>query len=221
MSVIKLGIQKLIHWLRYLCGWLFILTSSIFLTVHAVWLYRIMLSKTDILREVNLSKPVMLQNYHQLLQYLDFPWVTRLHMSNFTDSAAALKHFADVKNLLLLNNVVLILTLIVTAVGLWRMVREDRLWQLVIPMRIALPVAPVIAVIMSVNFESFFITFHKLLFRNDDWLFDPDQDAIINALPASFFLACFALFFILIEVWLIAGLIVGKHSLRHAHTYKH
>ncbi|KRL54124.1 TIGR01906 family membrane protein [Furfurilactobacillus rossiae] len=221
MAVTRMIIKKVNHWLRYLCGWFFILTSSIFLTVHAVWLYRIMLSTTTILHDVNLNRQTMLKNYYQLLQYLDFPWVERLHMNNFTDSEGALKHFADVKNLLLLNNVVLIITAIVTAWGLWRMYRESRLWQLIIPMRIALPVAPVIGVIMSLNFESFFITFHKLLFRNDDWLFDPNQDAIINALPASFFLACFALFFVLIETWIIVGLLVGQHSLRHGLVLKH
>lgn len=204
--------QKMAHWLRYACGWFFILTSAVWLTVHAVWLYRITLSTTDVLAQVGLSARTMMHNYWQLLAYLDWPWITQLHMSNFTDSAAALKHFADVKRLLLVNNVVLLVTLPVVAHGLWRLQREKRFWQLLLPMQWALPVAPVIAALMAINFDQFFVMFHQLLFRNDDWLFDPRFDPIINALPESFFLACFVLFFLIFEGWLVLGYIVARRS---------
>ncbi|OJT76416.1 carbon storage regulator [Clostridioides difficile] len=37
------------------------------------------------------------------------------------------------------------------------------------------------------NFEKSFIIFHKLLFRNDYWIFNPDLDPVINILPEEFF----------------------------------
>ncbi|GKT03446.1 TIGR01906 family membrane protein [Furfurilactobacillus entadae] len=206
--------QRLGHWFRYLCGWLFILTSAITLTVHAVWVYRVTLSNTDVLQQVGLTRAQMMHNYMQLLHYLNWPWVTQLRLPNFVDSVGALKHFADVKQLLLLNNLVCLVTLPIVGWGLWWLWHEERLWQLLLPMQIALPLPPVVAALMAVNFDQFFITFHHLLFRNNDWLFDPRYDPIINALPESFFLACFALFFVLLEGWLIAGYLVSRRSLR-------
>ncbi len=38
---------------------------------------------------------------------------------------------------------------------------------------------------------------HKIFFRNDDWMFNPSTDPIINLLPETFFLHC-ALIIILI-----------------------
>ncbi len=37
------------------------------------------------------------------------------------------------------------------------------------------------------NFEKSFIIFHKLLFRNDYWVFNPNLDPVINILPEEFF----------------------------------
>lgn len=208
----RLILAKLMHFGRYLAGWLFILTSAIWLTVHAIWLYWLTLKTTDVLQQVNLSQATMMHNYRQLLAYLDFPWVTKLAMADFSDSKAGLQHFADVKHLLMLNNVILIITMFITGWGLWRLLRQRRLWQLQLPMQIALPIAPILAVIMSMNFNQFFITFHEILFRNDDWLFDPNRDPIIDALPASFFLNCFVLFFVIFEGWLVVGWLVGRQA---------
>lgn len=57
----------------------------------------------------------------------------------------------------------------------------------------------VIAILMLLNFDEFFVIFHEVLFRNSDWLFDPNRDPVINILPEEFFTQCFILFFILFE----------------------
>ncbi|MBR5515094.1 MAG: 1-deoxy-D-xylulose-5-phosphate synthase [Clostridia bacterium] len=44
--------------------------------------------------------------------------------------------------------------------------------------------------VMLIDFDSVFVIFHKILFRNADWLFDPALDPIILVLPAEFFLHC-------------------------------
>lgn len=57
----------------------------------------------------------------------------------------------------------------------------------------------VLVILMAVDFDGFFVIFHKILFRNNDWLFDPSLDPIIDVLPDEFFAQCFALFFVLFE----------------------
>jgi len=57
----------------------------------------------------------------------------------------------------------------------------------------------ILAILMAINFDGFFVVFHEVLFRNSDWLFDPSKDPVINVLPEEFFTQCFVLFFILFE----------------------
>lgn len=45
----------------------------------------------------------------------------------------------------------------------------------------------ILAVIFMVDFNSAFITFHKVFFTNDYWLLDPRTSLLINILPEGFF----------------------------------
>ena len=42
-----------------------------------------------------------------------------------------------------------------------------------------------------VNFEGSFVLFHKTMFNNDYWIFDPNLDPVINILPEEFFFHAF------------------------------
>lgn len=51
-----------------------------------------------------------------------------------------------------------------------------------------IPFVPAIFMLPAIiNFDKFWIFFHKLLFRNDLWLMDPDQSLMINLLPQDVF----------------------------------
>ena len=67
---------------------------------------------------------------------------------------------------------------------------------------------------MMMGFDRFFILFHETFFNNDDWLFNPATDPIINVLPEQFFMHSFILFFILIELFFAFFVILGKRELR-------
>lgn len=43
---------------------------------------------------------------------------------------------------------------------------------------------------LLINFDGSFTRFHNLLFKNDYWLFDPNEDPVITALPEKFFFHC-------------------------------
>ena len=52
-------------------------------------------------------------------------------------------------------------------------------------------VIPAIIVIVSlIDFDAFFKFFHKIAFSNEDWLFDPKKDQVIEILPEGFFMLC-------------------------------
>lgn len=207
-------LNRVKNWLQWLGLYLWLVSGTIILTINASWLYFLNAYFQKLGPAVNLSLGRLMTNYYQMLAYLNFPWVPSLKMNDFTDSAGALFHFAQVKNLFLLDYAVFIVTC-VTTYYLWRRLkRNQQLWRFVLPMQTALWVPPIVAIVMSLNFDQFFIYFHELLFRNSDWLFDPLYDRIILVLPDTFFLQCFVLAFVIIEWAFAYYLSVGKQALK-------
>lgn len=179
---------------------LVLISLSITLTINAVWLYRLDIWGLGISHEVHLSAATLMHNYSQLLAYLELPWVTNLNMSNFPTSYTGMVHFEDVKRLFLINHLVLVVSLLPAGLYLRQLAQRKAQWRLLRPMQILAAVPVVLAGIMAVNFNGFFIAFHQILFRNKDWLFDPQLDPVITVLPDTFFLHCFILAFVLFEL---------------------
>ena len=167
-----------------------------------MWLYRLDIHWLAISQTVQMAPHKIMHNYYQMLGYLELPWVTDLKMSNFPTSYTGMIHFHDVKNLFLLNNVVLLVSLTPAGLYLRGLHRRSEQWRLLRPTQIAAVVPLVLGAMLAVNFNGFFIAFHEVLFRNNDWIFDPDLDPIINALPDTFFLHCFIMAFVLFEAGL-------------------
>lgn len=206
-------LNRLKNWAQWISLYLWLISGTIILTINASWLYLINASVQKLGPIVNLSLGRLMTNYYQLLAYLNFPWTPKLVMRDFTDSPSALIHFADVKGLFMLDYAVFIVTSFVVVFFWRRLKRDGQLWRFVLPMQTALWVPPLVAAIMAVNFDQFFVYFHELLFRNADWLFDPLYDRIILVLPDTFFLQCFVLAFVIIEWAFAYFLSVGKHAL--------
>ncbi|WP_260344878.1 TIGR01906 family membrane protein [Periweissella beninensis] len=199
--------KRTMVWLMLL---IFLLTLSITITINSTWLYALNVYYGDFLPLVNLSAKAMLQNYHALLAYLNYPWVTTLKMPDFTDSPSALVHFSNVKQLFMINYIMLIGTSYPTIKWLNWLKKHEQQWRLISIMQGTLTVLGFILIMMFLNFNQFFIAFHKVLFRNNDWEFYPQQDPIINALPESFFAQAFLLWLGCFSVFCLGLLIYGK-----------
>lgn len=194
--------SKTMFWLGLGSLLLFLVALSITLTINSTWLYRLNVNYGNFLPLVNLSATQMMDNFKQLLAYLNYPWVTKLVMANFTDSASALEHFRQVKQLFLINYLVMFG---LSGPSVWfvhQLWRRQEQWRLLRPLQWIFILIFGLVVMMITQFNQFFITFHKVLFHNNDWEFYPAQDPIINALPESYFNQTFALFFILISLFL-------------------
>nr|WP_085768375.1 TIGR01906 family membrane protein [Levilactobacillus brevis] len=191
---------RLNRWSGFMALFLALLTLTITLTINAFWLYRLDIHWLGITHLVNMSPTRIMHNYYQLLRYLELPWVTELNMTNFPTSFTGMIHFEDVKRLFLINHIVLVLSIIPAGWFLRQLHQRGEEWRLIRPAQVAAVIPVFLGVMLTINFNGFFIAFHQVLFRNNDWLFDPDLDPIINALPDTFFLHCFILAFVLFEL---------------------
>ena len=59
-----------------LCLILFLLTLAITLTINSSWLYSMDVNKLSILKEVDVSKSELMKNYHELMTYLSYFWIS-------------------------------------------------------------------------------------------------------------------------------------------------
>ncbi|HEM5144813.1 TPA: TIGR01906 family membrane protein [Streptococcus suis] len=189
---------------------LFVLSAAVLGTIYLAWLvYPIEISYLGLEKVVYMKSSDISYNFNILMNYLTNPFARVLDMPNFSSSADGLKHFADVKHLFHLAQVIFLISLPAVFYFWKEVVRKGygKLYQAVFLWMAAVPVF--IAVLgLLIGFDSFFTLFHQVLFPGDStWLFNPNTDSVIYILPAEFFLHCFLLFFVLYEIicgaWLL------------------
>ena len=177
---------------------LFLLSLSILLTIYLAWIfYPMEIQWLNLTERVYLKPETIQYNFHFLMNYLTNSFSQVLEMPDFRSSAAGLHHFAVVKNLFHLVQLVALVTLPsfyffvrnIVKKGFLPLYRKSILALVLLPLVIGL-------VGVLIGFEQFFTLFHQILFVGDDtWLFDPAKDPVILILPETFFLHAFLLFF--------------------------
>lgn len=191
-----------------------IISLSIAITINFRLLYVLDIDSLNILDYVDMDKPTLLKNFDQLMAYLNNPFIDTLKLSDFPSSKSGAFHFYEVKRLFLLCYGVLFVTVIPSGFFIFRLIKEKRVWRLIRPFQWGMIIPVLLGALMAVGFDQFFVAFHGVFFNNDDWLFDPATDPIINVLPEEFFMHSFILFFVLLELLFFIGIVFGKRELK-------
>lgn len=191
-----------------------VITLVITIAINFRPLYVFDIHYLNILDATTVGKTTLLKNFDQLMAFLNNPFVHTLALPDFPMSSAGRGHFIDVKKLFMLNYVVLLVTIIPAVVFLVKLKKQRSLWRLIRPFQWGMGIPVILGFLMATSFDRFFVTFHELFFQNDDWLFNPLTDPIINVLPEEFFMHCFILAFVLLELCFLALVLWGRHSLK-------
>ncbi len=102
--------------------------------------------------------------------------------------AKVLRHFKDVRHLFLLGESITVGASLVSWWGLWWAKQRYQLWRLRGWLQWLLVGFLVAVILIGLNFEPVFLWFHYHAFSNQDWLFDPKKEPLINLWPTSFFM---------------------------------
>ncbi len=139
-----------------------------------------------------------------MINYLLTPKLQEFNLPSIAYSTVGQIHFKDVKNIFVSIDILLIISLLISTVGLWLSVKlkDFSFLKQTATTLLILPLTLMVAFV--VNFDKSFIIFHKIFFRNGNWQFDPEFDPIINILPQEFFFH--AALFILILIIIISSI---------------
>lgn len=204
-----------------------ILTFSIGVPIYFRPFYYMQIDSLGVEEDTEKTREQIIEGYDEVLDYLTRPGGS-FSSGDFAFSESGASHFKDCKDLFTLNAFAFIIASVVLLAVLYLDMRRG--FKLLRPFGLS-PCAlsggavlcgiSFIGVFASVNFRAAFRVFHRVLFPgNYDWLFDPELDEIILALPAEFFASCAALIgvtAILISViFIIFGSSRGRELIRRA-----
>ncbi len=151
------------------------------------FIYYIDVEVLDIPANSGYSREVILDNYNAVMEYLSPFFTEGFHLPSMAYSVPGAIHFEECK--VIFNAIYLWGAVSFVFVSLMLLFYKDRLtFRIAGVLTLALPLTVVGA--MAVNFDKVFVIFHKLLFDNMNWVFDPRYDPIITILPEKFFMHC-------------------------------
>ena len=175
--------KKFLNVLFSICISIVIIVGVINFTVGFKQLYYFDIDYLNISELSGLSKDDIKLNYDYLIDYNLNKNVSEFKLPTLKSSPQGKIHFEEVRNIFQNINKLAKLLLVVSLVGIILSVKNKN-----IKISITLIIMPLLLTVpILLNFEKSFIIFHKLLFRNDYWIFNPDLDPVINILPEEFF----------------------------------
>ena len=177
---------------------IFVIAFSASLTVLlAIPLYYLDINTLHISETAYQTKAVLVKNFNVLMKYLLNPFDNNLRFPDFISSKNGLTHFKQVKKLIEFGFLTTILTF-PFSIRFTRLKLGINYHYILILFKLL----PVLLAIMSFfgGFTDIFIDFHKLIFPDNTWMFNPYKDPIINILPEDYFMHCFILFAVIYEL---------------------
>lgn len=183
--------KKAVHTVLALTLTSFLLCASVIGTLMFRPLYYHDIKALDIESESGLTQSEIRENYDALIAYLTAPEDGLLEFPTLPQSDGAQYHFYEVKQIFDLFKYVGIGCFVLGVAGIilfaWKKWGVLYL-KLTGILTVAIPL--VMGIVVGINWKWAFLTFHRLAFSNNFWIFDPATDPVILMLPDAYFMHC-------------------------------
>ncbi len=167
---------------------IFIIIFAVKLTLNFRQIYYFDVDYLKIPLATQLEKKDIINNYNALIDYLKTSNHSELKFPTLPMSEEGEIHFEDVKNIFVKLDYLMIFSFILSIIGIYFLHKKKNFLYLRYTSALLFLLPLILLFIIGINFNRAFTTFHKIFFRNDYWLLDPDTDPIINILPETFFM---------------------------------
>lgn len=180
---------------------------SVFLFMNLSIIYLITIKILNIPASIHISMASVSNNYTNIIRYLQSPFINQMHTA-IPVNEVVIRHFRDVKTLLMISNTLMIILTLIAVKLIKRLSFANKLWLLKMPLRSTYMLFTFLILFSVVDFNDAFVFMHKLLFRNQDWIFDEKKEPIINLFPSQYFMVGFIFIFLLVSIGMV--LILNK-----------
>ena len=198
---------------------LFIIGASILLTVGFKELYYFDIENLNIATNNNLSIEEVKQNYDYMIDYNLGKISGEFNLPTIKSSLEGKIHFEEVREIIQNVLKMLLVSLIISVVGIYISLRNKNINFLNLTSKLILILPVVVSIPMIVNFDKTFILFHEIMFDNDYWIFDPEKDPVINLLPQEFFLHAGIMIVVLILLSSLIFRLIYKYLINKNNVY--
>lgn len=195
---------------------IFSLTTSFKFFINFTPFYKILMKFFNVSKDVGMSTENIYSDFKKLMEYLKSYDSMKFPLEYFKYSPNGEFHFMEVRLLFLKMDILFWVSLVLLLCIFF--INRNRLNSIFNNYKKFLLGSTILLVILSIpvvtNFSVAFEKFHKIVFNNNDWLFDPKTDPIINALPEgvffSYLISILLLFLIILFIPLIIRRVLPK-----------
>lgn len=186
-----------------------IILIAIKITLNFRILYFFDINHLDIPKLSNLNNDQIRLIYNYIIDFINSSNTADFNLPILPYSLEGKIHFIEVKNLFLKINFLLFILIILCVISINFIKKNYCILNLC--SNILLTICTFIFLLSYFNFNGVFTIFHKIIFSNEYWLFDPVKDPVIKMLPEEYFMHCLILImFIIIILALLLKIVYRK-----------
>lgn len=164
-----------------------IITGIIQLSIRFKEIYYFDIDYLKIDKLSGISKEEIKLNYDYLIQYNLRKENTDFKMPTIKSSEQGKIHFEEVRDIFQNTIKIFKLSLVISIIGLYINIKNKNYIFLKRTSKLLIYIPGILLISLVINFDGSFILFHKIMFNNDYWIFDPNLDPVIKILPDVFF----------------------------------
>ncbi len=161
-------------------------------------LYYVDIDYLNIPQTSGLSVEDIKANYDALISYNSVFFSGALEFPTLAMSETGRIHFEEVKQIFVGIQILLGVTLVLSVAGIFAKHRKQQIGYLKLSAIVTLGLPAVLGMLVALNWNKVFVTFHEIFFNNDYWVFSAKTDPVITILPDAFFMHCAILIFALV-----------------------
>jgi len=179
---------------------IFLISFAVVFTVFFKQLYYFDIHFLNIDQYVSLDVETIKKNYDILIQYQSIFYRGDLNLPDFIMSTTGRIHFEEVKRIFDFIQILCLVSGIISIFMMRSNIKTKEYDFLKLTSLFSVGIPAFIGLLASVDFSKAFVIFHKIVFRNDYWIFDATTDPVIKILPESFFMHCFMMIIIIVII---------------------
>lgn len=180
--------RKFFNVLISFCLSVVIIAGAVRFTMGFKSLYYFDVDYLDIPATSGISREDIRLNYDYLIDFnLSKDKDLEFKMPTLKSSTQGKIHFEEVRDIFQNVNKVMTVFCTVSLIGVYFSLKNKNLEILNFTSKTLLVIPLTLSIPIILNFKKSFIIFHKLLFDNNYWIFDPKLDPVIDILPERFF----------------------------------